>query len=165
MHERTVTDNGLLEQRFHKLKTDYENQLIQSDQLAGENTQRNLELKKKEDDVQRLKQEIAQGTKVRDGLQKRLRLVEEQKAEVESNRERLKQQISSLERGGVIVCYILLKYPRVLALSRPGEPAKASRAGKETIRRYCEGERYAQQGIYPSIFCTLGCYQLNTVID
>lgn len=104
MHERTVADNGLLEQRFSKLKTDYENQLIQSDQLAGENTQRSLELKKREEDVQRLKQEITRGTKLRDGLQKRLRSVEEQKAEVESNRERLKQQISSLERGVVIVC-------------------------------------------------------------
>lgn len=104
MHERTVADNGLLEQRFSKLKTDYENQLMQSDQLAGENTQRSLELRKREEDVQRLKQEITRVTKMRDGLQKRLHSVEEQKAEVESNRERLKQQISSLERGVVIVC-------------------------------------------------------------
>lgn len=132
MHERTVADNGLLEQRFSKLKTDYENQLIQSDQLAGENTQRSLELRKREEDVQRLKQEITKVTKMRDGLQKRLRSVEEQKAEVESNRERLKQQISSLERG--VVYNSMYIYTRtLLASSRPGEPAKASRAGKETI--------------------------------
>ena len=99
MHERALGDNNLLEQRFNKLKTDYENQLMQSDELAGENSKRSMELKRKEEEVQRLKQEIARGNKVRDGLQKRLRLVEEQKADVESNRESLKQQISSLERG------------------------------------------------------------------
>ena len=92
-------DNSLLEQRLNKLRADYENQLMQSDQLAGENSQRTQELRKKEEEVQRLKQEVVRGNKLRDGLTKRLRSVEEQKADVESNRESLKQQIGSLERG------------------------------------------------------------------
>lgn len=99
MHERTLADNSLLEQRFAKLRVDYDNQLVQSDQLAGENKQRTLELRKKEEAVQQLKQEVMRGNKLRDGLQKRLRSVEEQKADVESSRESLKQQINSLERG------------------------------------------------------------------
>ena len=106
MHERTLGDNSLLEQRFTKLKNDYENQLLQSDQLAGENSQRNAELKLKDEEVQRLKQEIGRGNKVRDGLQRRLRSMEEQKAEVEASRERLKQQISSLDRGVYIHMYV-----------------------------------------------------------
>lgn len=109
MHERTVADNSLLEQRFTKLKADYENQLLQSDQLAGENSQRTMELRKKEEEVQRLKQEIVRGSKVRDGLQKRLRSVEEQKTDVENNRERLKQQINSLERGACVCTCIIVK--------------------------------------------------------
>ena len=36
---------------------------------------------------------------LRDGVQHKLRSVEEQKAEVESKRESLKQQMASLERG------------------------------------------------------------------
>ena len=99
MHERAIGDNSLLEQRFAKLKLDYENQLMQSDELAGENRKRDMELRQKGEEVQRLKQEMTRGNKVREGLQKRLRTVEEQKAEVESSRESLKQQISSLERG------------------------------------------------------------------
>ena len=106
MHERALGDNSLLEQRFSKLKTDYENQLMQSDELAGENSKRSMELRRKEEEVQRLKQELTRGNKVRDGLQKRLRSVEEQKADVESNRESLKQQISSLERGAGICMYM-----------------------------------------------------------
>ena len=107
MHERALGDNSLLEQRFSKLKTDYENQLMQSDELAGENSKRSMELRRKEEEVQRLKQELTRGNKVRDGLQKRLRSVEEQKADVESNRESLKQQISSLERGtGICTMYV-----------------------------------------------------------
>ena len=99
MLERTKADNNLLEQRFEKLRKDYDSQLIQSDQLAGENKQRTQELRKKEESVQQLKQEVMRGNKVRDGIQRKLRSVEEQKADIESSRESLKQQINSLERG------------------------------------------------------------------
>lgn len=46
-----------------------------------------------------LKAEIARVNKLREGVQRRLRIVEEQKGEVESKRESLKQQIASFERG------------------------------------------------------------------
>ena len=93
-------ENKTLNQRLDKTQQDYENQLLQSGQLAGENSQKNAELKLKEEEVQRLKQEIARVNKIRDGLNRKLRAVEEQKAEVESSRESLKQQMGSLERGG-----------------------------------------------------------------
>lgn len=98
-----MADNSLLEQRFEKLRKDYENQLVQSDQLAGENKQRSMELRKKEEAVQQLKQEVTRGNKLRDGLQRRLRSTEEQKADIESSRESLKQQINSLERGRKLI--------------------------------------------------------------
>ncbi len=72
---------------------------LYSDQLAGENSQKNAELKLKEDEVAILKGEISRLSKLREGVHKKLRSVEEQKAEVESARDSLKQQIASLERG------------------------------------------------------------------
>ena len=96
-----MKDNDILNQRLTKAQQDYENQLMQSDQLAGENSQKNAELKLKEEEILSLKSEIGRVNKLRDGVQRRLRAVEEHKAEVESNRESLKQQITSLERGEV----------------------------------------------------------------
>ena len=105
-----------------------------------------------------LKQEITRGTKVRDGLQKRLCSVEEQKAEVESNRERLKQQISSLKE--VIVC----KYTRVHYLLHPDLESQRRQAELEKRQwRYCKWERYAQQGMLCLKYHHTA--QLNTVID
>lgn len=100
-YERVVKDNETLNQRLTKAQQDYENQLMQSDQLAGENSQKSAQLKLKEEEVLTLKLEIGRMSKLRDGVQRRLRATEDQKAEVESNRESLKQQIASLEKGGL----------------------------------------------------------------
>ena len=53
----------------------------------------------KEEEVSNLKQELGKLTKIRENLQRRLRNVEESKAEVERSRDTLKQTITSLERG------------------------------------------------------------------
>lgn len=105
-YERTVKDNDILNQRLTKAQQDYENQLMQSDQLAGENSQKNAELKLKEEEVSALKTEIARINKLREGIQRKLRNVEEQKQEVESSRESLRQHITSLERGMQSTLYI-----------------------------------------------------------
>ena len=44
-YERVTRDNDILNQRLTKAQQDYENQLMNSDQLAGENSQKNAELK------------------------------------------------------------------------------------------------------------------------
>ena len=92
-YERVVKDNETLNQRLTKAQQDYENQLMQSDQLAGENSQKTAQLKLKEDEILTLKLEIGRVNKLRDGVQRRLRATEDQKADVESNRESLKQQM------------------------------------------------------------------------
>lgn len=94
-----MKDNEILTQRLNKAQQDYENQLMQSDQLAGENSHKNAELKLREDEIANHKADIARINKLRDGLQRKLRIVEEQKHEVESSRESLRQQITSMERG------------------------------------------------------------------
>ena len=101
--ERTVKDNDILNQRLTKAQQDYENQLMQSDQLAGENSQKHAELKLKEEEVGGLKAEISRLTRLREKIQRNLRSVEEQKIEVEGNREKLRQEITSMERGGSLI--------------------------------------------------------------
>ena len=68
-------------------------------ELAERNRVMEKELLRKEDEVGRLKQEVIRRNKVKDGLNRRLRAAEEMKAELESKRESLKQQIGSIERG------------------------------------------------------------------
>ena len=99
MHERAVQDNTLNQQRIEQLDSKNKEQLGLTMELLEKNTQMDMELRKRGEEVQRLKQEMVRGNKVRDGLQKRLKAAEEQKAELEGTRESLKQQISSLERG------------------------------------------------------------------
>ena len=105
-----MKDNDILNQRLTKAQQDYENQLMQSDQLAGENSQKNAELKLKEDEVSALKAEITRINKLREGIQRKLRNVEEQKQDVESSRESLRQQITSLERGRNLNNYFTYMY-------------------------------------------------------
>lgn len=88
-----------MNQRLNKAQHDYENQLMQSDQLAGENSQKLAELKLKEDEIANLKSDISRINKLREGLNRKLRMMEDQKAEMESSRESLRQHITSLERG------------------------------------------------------------------
>lgn len=101
-----------------KKKSEYEQQMMRNEELAGQNVEQISELKIKvsiaycvlsiipstsmqEDDINNLKQEIARINKLREGIQRKLRGVEEQKAEIESKRESLKQQMVSLERGTI----------------------------------------------------------------
>lgn len=72
---------------------------MQSDQLAGENSQKHAELKLKEDEVTGFKGEISRLTRLKEKVARNLRTVEEQKIDVESNREKLRQEITSMERG------------------------------------------------------------------
>ncbi len=74
---------------------------MQSDQLAGENSQKHAELKIKEEEVTGLKGEITRLSRLREKVARNLRSMEEQKMEVEGHREKLKQEIASMERGTV----------------------------------------------------------------
>ena len=92
-------ENEILNQRLNKAQHDYENQLMQSDQLAGENEQKNMELRAKEDEISTLKSEISRINKLREGLNRKLRQMDDLKGEVESSREELRKEIELLEKG------------------------------------------------------------------
>ena len=112
-NELAMKDTDLLNVRLAKLQQDYEQQMMSSETLAGENSEKLAQLRvrayqqilgytfvqMKEEEVSNLKQEIARIGKIRENLQRRLRNVEENKAEVERSRDTLKQSITSLERG------------------------------------------------------------------
>ncbi|XP_048747175.1 cilia- and flagella-associated protein 58-like [Ostrea edulis] len=98
LNERTIKDADILHTRFAKLQSDFEGQLITTDQLTAENQGRVTELKQKEDEVNGLKQETQRLNKMRETIQRKLRQVEENKSDVEQQKETLKSQIIGLER-------------------------------------------------------------------
>ena len=87
--------------------------MMENNRLSGENSQKNAELKLKEDEIGSLKTDIARINKVREGLNRKLRVLEDQKGEVESSRESLRQHVASLERGKSD-CRVLMLATRLL---------------------------------------------------
>ncbi|ROL46490.1 Cilia- and flagella-associated protein 58 [Anabarilius grahami] len=99
INEKTSKEMEQLQHRNTKLQQDNEQNSISLEQLSQQNQQRASDLKMKEEEVTQLKQEIAKLTKMREGVQRRLRQMQEQKVEVENQRETLRNQIIGLERG------------------------------------------------------------------
>lgn len=97
-YERSVKDSDILTARIQKLQQDFEAQLIACDMLNQENQSKALELKQKEDEVGALKAETSRLNKTRETIQRKLRGVEDNKAEIEGQKETLKSQIVGLER-------------------------------------------------------------------
>ncbi|XP_077992251.1 cilia- and flagella-associated protein 58-like [Glandiceps talaboti] len=98
LYERSQKDSDILNARFTKLQSDYEQQLINADTLAQENQHRVAELRNKEDEINALKQDTVRLSKMRETIQRKLRSVEDNKAEIEQQKETLKSQIVGLER-------------------------------------------------------------------
>lgn len=99
LNEKAMKDTDLLNARLTKVQQDFEQQLMNCDQLASENTQKAAELKAREDEINGLKQDTVRLTKMREAIQRKLRAVEDQKLEVEQQKETLKSQIAGLEKG------------------------------------------------------------------
>lgn len=98
-----MKDTDLLNARLTKVQQDFDQQLLNCDQLATENTQKAAELKAKEDEINGLKQDTVRLTKMREAIQRKLRTIEDQKMEVEQQKETLKGQIAGLEKGNRIM--------------------------------------------------------------
>lgn len=98
LNERNIKEADVLNSRFQKLQQDLQDQLAVSEQIAQENTNRALELKQKEDEVNNLKSETARLNRTRETIQRKLRQVEDHKAETEQQKELLKGQITALDR-------------------------------------------------------------------
>lgn len=73
-------------------------------------------LQVKEDEVNQLKQETQRLNKTRETIQRKLRQVEDNKSDLEFQRETLKGQILGLERGMCISTLYILAYKQIQAL-------------------------------------------------
>lgn len=121
-----MKDTDLLNARLTKVQQDFDQQLLNCDQLATENTQKAAELKQKEDEINGLKQDTVRLTKMREAIQRKLRTIEDQKMEVEQQKETLKGQIAGLEKGTAVPVMLLRiakssRSPQFIANKRCGD--------------------------------------------
>ncbi|XP_067909127.1 cilia- and flagella-associated protein 58 isoform X1 [Heterodontus francisci] len=98
LNERASKDLELLHHKVVKLQQENEQQTVITEQLTHENQQKTTDLKAKEEDVTQLRHDVTKLTKVREVLQRRLHQTEEQKLELDHQRETLKSLTTSLEK-------------------------------------------------------------------
>ncbi|XP_037605427.1 cilia- and flagella-associated protein 58 [Sebastes umbrosus] len=97
-NERTTKDLEQLHVKNNKLLQDSEQLSSVKEQLSLENHQNANELKMREEEVTLMRQEISKQTKMRETIQKKYHQMEDQKADVDVQRETLKAQIAGLEK-------------------------------------------------------------------
>ncbi|XP_068187756.1 cilia- and flagella-associated protein 58 [Antennarius striatus] len=98
MNEKCTKELEQLQVKNTKLQQDSEQLSSAKDHLSLENQQTSYQLKMREEEVSQMRQEIAKQTKMREAIQKKLHQMEDQKADVDVQRETLKAQIAGLEK-------------------------------------------------------------------
>ncbi|XP_006630821.2 cilia- and flagella-associated protein 58 [Lepisosteus oculatus] len=98
LNERATKELEQMHVRNTKLQQENEQNSLSMEQLAQENQQRATDLKVREEEVNQMRQEISKLTKMREATQRKLRQIEDQKVEVEQQRDMLKNQIAGMER-------------------------------------------------------------------
>ena len=88
-----------LNARLNKVHQGFDQQLISSNRLATENTQKAAELKAKEEEINGLRQETLHQSAMAEAIQRKLRAIEDLKIEVEQREGTLKGQVSGLKKG------------------------------------------------------------------
>ncbi|KAM6265398.1 cilia- and flagella-associated protein 58 [Porphyrio hochstetteri] len=98
LNEKTGKELEQFQMRNNKLMQESEQHSVMFEELMKDIQQKTAELKAKEDEVTQMHLEISKLNKVRDALQNKLRVAEEQKVDAGHERNTLKNQISGLER-------------------------------------------------------------------
>ena len=88
--EKSQKDKELLEIKTKKLQEDYEDQISITTQLIAENQAKIDELKGKEAEITHIRDESRQVNRVKDGLMKRIKVLEDSKSEAERLRDVMK---------------------------------------------------------------------------
>mmetsp|Transcript_9497 Transcript_9497/g.15525 ORF Transcript_9497/g.15525 Transcript_9497/m.15525 type:complete len:886 (+) Transcript_9497:227-2884(+) len=96
--ERAVKEYDVLNVRTQKLQADMEEQVHMNSTLSAEKMQREVEVKAREDEISSIKQEMQRINKVRDMLQKKVKTLDDTKAEVERSRDALKSDMTALQK-------------------------------------------------------------------
>ncbi|KAM6907330.1 cilia- and flagella-associated protein 58 isoform 2-T2 [Xenentodon cancila] len=98
LHERSTKEQEQMQLKKNKLQQECEQLSSDKDHLHLENQQMANQLKIKEEAVSHMQQEVTKQTKMREAIQKKLHQMEDQKADIEVQRETLKAQIVALEK-------------------------------------------------------------------
>ncbi|EDL94395.1 rCG64273, partial [Rattus norvegicus] len=96
LNERAAKEVEQFQLRNMKLQQENEQHTLTCEQLSQENQQKALELK--EDEIHQMRLDLGKLNKIREQIHKKLRLIDDQKIEVEQQKETLKNQILGLER-------------------------------------------------------------------
>ncbi|XP_073210534.1 cilia- and flagella-associated protein 58 isoform X4 [Lepidochelys kempii] len=98
LNERAAKELEQFQARNSKLQQENEQHSMAFEQITQENQQKTVELKVREDELTQMRHEISKLSKMREVIQRKLRVAEEQKVEAEYQRDTLKNQMSGLER-------------------------------------------------------------------
>ncbi|KAM8806102.1 cilia- and flagella-associated protein 58 [Eudromia elegans] len=98
LNERAGKELEQFQIRNNKLMQESEQHNMMFEEVMQDVQQKTAELKVRDDEVSQMRHEISKLNKVRDVLQSKLRVVEEQKVDAEYERDTLKNQVSGLER-------------------------------------------------------------------
>ncbi|XP_054611078.1 cilia- and flagella-associated protein 58 isoform X2 [Dunckerocampus dactyliophorus] len=96
--EKVTKDLDQLQNKTNKLQRDRDQLVSVRERLFLENQKNLCELKLQEDVVNQMRQEITKERKMKEAIQKKFRVLEDQKADVEVQREILKTRIAGLEK-------------------------------------------------------------------
>uniref|UniRef100_A0A3B4WB06 Cilia and flagella associated protein 58 n=1 Tax=Seriola lalandi dorsalis TaxID=1841481 RepID=A0A3B4WB06_SERLL len=98
LNERSNKELEQMQIKNTRLQQECEQLSSVKEHLSLENQQNANELKMREEEVTQMRQEVAKQTKMREAIQKKFHQMEDQKADVDVQRETLKAQIAGLEK-------------------------------------------------------------------
>ncbi|KAM3601496.1 uncharacterized protein V6R79_013731 [Siganus canaliculatus] len=98
LNERSAKELEQMQVKINKLQQECEQLSSVKERLSMENQQNAKELKMREEELSHMQQEIVKQTKLREAAQKKLHQMEDQKADVDVQKETLKAQIIGLEK-------------------------------------------------------------------
>eukprot|EP01018_Ginkgo_biloba_P005612 Gb_23651 [translate_table: standard] len=98
MVEKATKELDMVNQKVTELHSDLEEQIFANTQLLAENSQKQMELKIKDDEIQAIKDEVARVNKIREASLLKIKVAESAKEEAEIQRNKLQNDIQALER-------------------------------------------------------------------
>ena len=96
--DKVQKEYNLLSEKSMKLHHDLEDQIHTNTQLLAENSQRQVELKVKEDEIAQIKVEATRVNKIRESTINKMKNLEKMKGDVEKARDTMRTEIGGLER-------------------------------------------------------------------
>lgn len=88
--EKTTKEFEHLQLKMSKLQQDYEDQVLTTNQLLSENQEKNSEIKVRDNELSKIKDELRSISRLKDTLQRKIKILEEERQKAENDRSQLK---------------------------------------------------------------------------